>query len=161
MTCTLRNAATLSRDDCAILVGALGLLLPVSVGLRLVGLRRVLALVEALVSVRRRNCAADDHRRPARTAWLVEIAARWCLPRPTCLAKALVVFSLLQRRGLPVELVIGVTKAQGPLEGHAWVELGGAAIVVADPGPARYAVLVRTPAWLPAPATMARRERAP
>lgn len=160
MTCTLRNAATLSRDDCAILVGALGLLLPVSVGLRLVGLRRVLALVEALVSVRRRNCAADDHRRPARTAWLVEIAARWCLPRPTCLAKALVVFSLLQRRGLPVELVIGVTKAQGPLEGHAWVQLSGATIG-GDSRPASYAALVRISAVPLTATTIALSERKP
>ena len=156
----LHKASTLSRNDWGVLAGALGLLPAVSVGLRLVGLRRMIALGEALAAASRRR-GEGEPRDVARTAWLVEIAGRFCLPRPTCLAKALVVFSLLRRRGLPAELVIGVSKTQGPLEGHAWVELGGAAIVVADPGPARYAVLVRTPAWLPAPATMARRERAP
>jgi len=160
LTRALHKASTLSRDDWGVLAGALGLLLAVSVGLRLVGLRRMIALGEALAAARRRR-GGDDPRGVARTAWLVEIAARCCLPRPTCLAKALVVFSLLKRRGLPAELVIGVSKTQGPLEGHAWVELGGAAVVVADPGPARYAVLVRIPAWLPAPATLALCERAP
>jgi hypothetical protein len=161
LTRALHKASTLSRDDWGVLGGALGLLAAVSVGLRLVGLRRMIALGEALAAASRRRGGWDDPRGVARTAWLVEIAGRCCLPRPTCLAKALVVFSLLKRRGLPAELVIGVSKTQGPLEGHAWVELGGAAIVVADPGPASYAVLVRIPAWLPAPATIALRERAP
>jgi hypothetical protein len=155
----LHKASTLSRDDWGILAGALGLLPAVSVGLRLVGLRRTIALCEAVGETMCRR-AGDDPGGVARIAWLVEIAARCCRPRPTCLAKALVLFSLLKRRGLPAELVIGVSKAQGPLEGHAWVELGGAAVVAGDPGPASYAVLVRIPAWLPAPATIALRERA-
>jgi len=129
------------------------------VGLRLVGLRRALALVQALPPARRR-CTGDDPGGAPRTAWLVEVAARCWRPRPTCLAKALVVLSLLKRRGLPAQLVVGVTKARGPLEGHAWVELGGA-VVGADPGPAGYAVLVRMPAWLPTSGTIASRERAP
>jgi hypothetical protein len=159
LTRAVLAVARLSRDDWALLARALVLLPPVSVGLRLVGLRRALALVEAMSPARRR-CAADDPRGAPRTAWLVEIAARCWRPRPTCLAKALVVLSLLKRRGLPAQLVVGVTKARGPLEGHAWVELGGA-VVGADPGPASYAVLVRMPSWLPTSATIAPRERAP
>jgi len=159
LTRALLGVARLPRDDWALLALALVLLPPVSVGLRLVGLRRALALVEALSPARRR-CAEDDPRGAPRTAWLVEVAARCWRPRPTCLAKALVVLSLLKRRGLPAQLVVGVTKARGPLEGHAWVELGGA-VVGADPGPASYAVLVRMPAWLPTSATIAPRERAP
>lgn len=160
LTRALHTVSTLSRDDWGVLAGALGLLPAVSAGLRLVGLRRMIALGEALAPASRRR-GEGDPRGVARTAWLVEVAGRCYLPRPTCLAKALVVFSLLRRRGLPAELVIGVSKTQRPLEGHAWVELGGAAIVVADPGPTRYAVLVRIPAWRPAPATIALRERAP
>ncbi len=158
-TRALLGVARLPRDDWALLARALVLLPPVSVGLRLVGLRRALALVEALSPARRR-CAEDYPRGAPRTAWLVEVAARCWRPRPTCLAKALVVLSLLKRRGLPAQLVVGVTKARGPLEGHAWVELGGA-VVGADPGPASYAVLVRMPSWLPTSATIAPRERAP
>jgi Transglutaminase-like superfamily len=159
LTRALHKASTLSGEDWRILAGALGLLPAVSVGLRLVGLRRMIALCEALAAASPRG-RGHDPGSAARTAWLVEVAAHRCLPRPTCLAKALVVFSLLKRRGLVAELVIGVSKTQRPLEGHAWVELGGAAVVVGDPGPARYTVLVRIPAWLPAPATIALRERA-
>jgi transglutaminase superfamily protein len=158
LTRALHRASTLSRDDWGVLACALGLLLAVSVGLRLVGLRRMIALGDALAAGSRRR-GAGDARDVARTAWLVEIAGRCCRPRPTCLAKALVVFALLRRRGLPAELVIGVSKTRAPLEGHAWVELGGAAIAVADPGPASYAVLLRIPAWQPPPATIALRER--
>ncbi len=154
----LHKASTLSRGDWAVVVRALGLLPAVSVGLRLVGLRRMIALGEALAAASR--CGGDDARVVARTAWLVEIAGRCCLPRPTCLAKAFVVFSLLKRRGLPAELVIGVSRTRGPLEGHAWVELGDAPVVVADPRYASYAVLVRIPAWLPGPAPVPLRERA-
>jgi len=155
----LLGVARLSRADWALLARALILLPPVSVGLRLVGLRRALALVQALPPARRR-CAEDDPRGAPRTAWLVEVAARCWRPRPTCLAKALVVLSLLKRRGLPAQLVVGVTKARGPLEGHAWVELDGAA-VGAHPGPASDAVLVRMPAWLPTTVSIAPGERAP
>jgi hypothetical protein len=159
LTRALHKASTLSRDDWGVLAGALGLLPAVSVGLRLVGLRRMIALVEALAAASRRR-GGDDPRGVARTAWLVEVAARCCLPRPTCLVKALVVFSVLKRRGLPAELVIGVTKARGPLEGHAWVQLGEGA-VIGDPGPVSYTALVRIPAWQPPPATTAVPERAP
>lgn len=155
----LLGVARLSRADWALLARALILLPPVSVGLRLVGLRRALALVQALPPARRR-CTEDDPGGAPRTAWLVEVAARCWRPRPTCLAKALVVLSLLKRRGLPAQLVVGVTKARGPLEGHAWVELDGAA-VGADPGPASDAVLVRIPTRLPTAVSIAPGERAP
>lgn len=119
------------------------LLPPVSAGLRLLGLRRMLALAAAVRSVRRWD-VADDGRQATRTAWLVEVAARCLRPRPTCLAKALVVSSLLRRRGVPAQLVIGVSKSSGQLQGHAWVELAGA-VVGEGAGPADYAVLARIP----------------
>ena len=155
----LHRAAALSRDDWAVFAGALGFLSLVSLGLKVAGLRRTLALVDSRAEARR-CCAGVDPRGATRIAWLVEIAARCCRPRPTCLTKALVVFSLLKRRGLPAEVVIGVTKARGPLEGHAWVQLGEGA-VVGDPGPVSYTALFRFPAWPPPPATNAALERAP
>jgi len=159
LTRALHNARTLSRNDWLVLAGAIGLLPAASVGLRLVGLRGLLAVIEALASARRPSVTYDPDA-AARAARLVETAARYCLPRPTCLAKALVVFSLLRRRGLPVDLVIGVTKARGPLEGHAWVRLGGA-IVVGNPGPSGYVALVRIPCGQPTAPSLALGERAP
>ena len=155
----LHRAAALSRDDWAVFAGALGLLSLVSLGLKVAGLRRTLALVDSRAEARR-CCAGVDPRGAARIAWLVEIAARCCRPRPTCLTKALVVFSLLKRRGLPAEVVLGVTKVRGPLEGHAWVQLGEGA-VVGDPEPVRYTTLCRIPALPPSPTTTAAPERAP
>src|SRR5207249_5049944 len=111
--------------------------------------------VERLASERRRR-AAGDPGGAARTAWLVETASRCCLPTPTCLAKSLVLFLFLRRRGLPAELVIGVTKARGPLEGHAWVRLGGAN--VGDP--LGCIALARLPAERPVAVSLAPCERA-
>ena len=155
MTRALRTTRTLSRNDWTVLASALALLPAVTVGLRLVGLRRLLAIVERLASERRRR-AAGDPGGAARTAWLVETAARCCLPTPTCLAKSLVLFLVLRRRGLPAELVIGVTKARGPLEGHAWVRLGGAN--VGDP--LSCIALARLPAERPVAVSLAPCERA-
>ena len=155
----LLGLVTLSRDERALLALALVLLPPVSAGLRFLGLRRMLALAAAVRSVRRWD-VQDDGRQATRTAWLVEVAARCLRPRPTCLAKALVVSSLLRRRGVPAQLVIGVSKASGQLQGHAWVELDGPA-VGEGAGPGRYAVLARIPGGPPASVTIALHERAP
>lgn len=141
------------------LARALLLLPSVSAGLRLLGLRRVLALTAAVPPARRR-ASEDDRRAATRIPWLVEVAARCVRPRPNCLAKALVVSSLLRRRGLAAQLVVGVSKAGGRLEGHAWVELDGAALG-ADPGRGNYSELARIPGRLPTSATIAPHERAP
>jgi len=119
----------------------------------------VLALTAAVPPARPR-ASEDDHRAATRTAWLVEVAARCVRPRPTCLAKALVVSSLLRRRGLAAQLVVGVSKAGTRLEGHAWVELGGAALG-ADPRRGHYRELARIPGWRPTSPTIASHERAP
>ena len=155
----LLRIVTLSRVDWAVLVGSLLLLPLVSAGLRLVGLRRVLALIAAIP--RPVQGAAEDNLRGAtRVASLVEVAARGVWPRPTCLAKAIVASSLLRWRGRAAQLVVGVTKARGPLEAHAWVELDGAALG-APPGGASYAVLARIADRLPSRARIGRHGHAP
>jgi len=155
----LLRISGLSRHDWALLLGALILLPLVSAGLRLFGLRRVLVLIAAIPAARR-CVVADGVRGATRTAWLVDVAARGLWPRPACLAKAVVVSSFLRRRGRAAQLVVGVAKTGGTLEGHAWVELGGAA-VGASHGLARYAVLARIPDRPPDLATFLRAERTP
>ena len=155
----LLGIVTLSRVDWAVLASSLLLLPLVSAGLRLVGLRRVLALVAAIPRPFR-GAAEDNPPGATRVASLVEVAARCVWPRPTCLAKAIVASSLLRRRGRAAHLVVGVTKARGPLEAHAWVELDGAA-VGARPGAASYAVLARIADRLPSRARIGRHEHAP
>lgn len=55
-------------------------------------------------------------------------AARHLLFRPSCLERALVLWWMLRRRGLPAALQIGAKKEGGLFEAHAWVELGGVAV---------------------------------
>lgn len=155
----LLGIVTLSRVDWAVLAGSLLLLPLVSAGLRLVGLRRVLALVAAIPRPFR-GAAEDGPRGATRVASLVEVAARCVWPRPPCLAKAIVASSLLRRRGRAAQLVVGVTKDRGPLEAHAWVELDGAA-VGARPGGPSYAVLARIADRLPSRARIGRHGHAP
>ena len=62
---------------------------------------------------------------PDRVARAVTRASRW-VPRATCLTQALAVRALLDRRGHPASVRIGVGRSRdGRLEGHAWVESGG------------------------------------
>ena len=66
---------------------------------------------------------------PKRIGWAVTIASRY-VPRATCLTQALAVQVLLDRRGYPAHLRIGVARgAQRLLEGHAWVEHQGQIII--------------------------------
>ncbi|HEY9302564.1 MAG TPA: lasso peptide biosynthesis B2 protein [Phormidium sp.] len=58
-------------------------------------------------------------------AKLVEIASRYGLYKPNCLQKSLLLWWLLQRRGIETELRIGVRKQEEILEAHAWVEYQG------------------------------------
>jgi hypothetical protein len=50
------------------------------------------------------------------------------VPRATCLARALAVQALLQRRGCIATLRIGLARGAQRVEGHAWVEVGGSAV---------------------------------
>jgi transglutaminase superfamily protein len=58
-------------------------------------------------------------------ARLAEKAERSGTRRPNCLERSMVLWFLLQRRGLPVELRIGARKQDARFEAHAWVELAG------------------------------------
>ena len=62
---------------------------------------------------------------PDRAAYLVEVASQLQLRKPTCLHKALVLYGLLRRKGVEVDLVIGAKKAADALAAHAWLEHQG------------------------------------
>ena len=46
-------------------------------------------------------------------------------PRNTCLQRALSRYVLFRRRGVDVDFVMGVRPGEGPVTGHAWLELRG------------------------------------
>lgn len=65
-----------------------------------------------------------------RVGWSATAVSRRLLRDRPCLTQALAVHWLLQRRGYPAELCIGVVKeADGRLYAHAWVESNGAVVV--------------------------------
>ena len=100
------------------------LLLPaLALGLRLLGLRRTQAW---LLRFSRPGASPVQPIPDAqRLAYLVRAAAAHGPYRATCLPQALAVWWLLRRHGLSGDLRIGVRKAAGQFEAHAWVEYQG------------------------------------
>jgi hypothetical protein len=105
----------------------------VAVLLRLIGYRRTSALL-AVVGSRRRAPACDAASSWARADELgrrvAAAAARGPLP-VGCLPRALVLGTILSRRGIESVVRIGVRREDGTLRAHAWVEHAG--VPVAEP----------------------------
>ena len=76
----------------------------------------------------RRVATEQDIAAAQRLVELAAIAGRHGLVRATCLRQALVVTTLLRRRGLDAQLQLGVQQAGEQFGAHAWVELAGAAL---------------------------------
>ncbi len=60
----------------------------------------------------------------------IEVSAKWAIrllgPKfNPCVPKSLMLFNALSKKGFAVSFVSGVRKANGKLEGHAWVEVNG------------------------------------
>ena len=85
----------------------------------------------------------DVARRDAqRLAVAVRRAAAYGLFRPKCLARAIALHRMLERRGIRGSRVrVGVRRGRGTFAAHAWVELHGAALGEEANVPRRYAPL--------------------
>lgn len=120
---TLSRWRQLSPAERRVFLQAVLLLPALALGLRLLGLRRT----QAGLARFSRPAAPPAAPVPAarRLAYLVRAAAVHGPYRATCLPQALAVWGLLRRRGLTGELRIGVRKAAGQFEAHAWVEYQG------------------------------------
>lgn len=103
------------------------LLLPATaLGLRLLGLERMLRLVDGSPS---REQSVEFT--PEQYFDLLSAVARRAFPRGRCLVRSLALYWLLHRHGIAGDLRIGVRFLDGRLHAHAWVELKG---VVLDSG---------------------------
>jgi hypothetical protein len=110
------------------LVQALFLLPLTALILWAVGFRRWQALLARLAPVGSVSASEDEAdlvREGRATARLVDAAARRSPYTATCLPRSLTLWWLLRRRGIDSYLRIGVRKAAGRIEAHAWVELQG------------------------------------
>jgi hypothetical protein len=91
-------------------------------GLRLFPLRR---LLRARWRPTAPTPASDDAVAARASARLVAAASRFSPFPSSCLSRSIVLWRLLQRRGVPAEIRIGVRPGGNPLAAHAWVEVDG------------------------------------
>lgn len=133
----LRKARMLSASDWMLIVQSAGWLAVVELGLRLMPLR---ALVGILQGRPRERAASGSGVSAEHASRCVDLAARLDPFSATCLKKSLVLYAMLSRRGLAVELFIGAAKTGGKLDAHAWLECQGR-VVTGGPPAERYAPL--------------------
>lgn len=98
------------------------LLTAVRLGLRTAGFGRMLALTRRWAGGHGREVAAERAALEA-VAERVATAAAFFPGRAECLEQSLTLYLLLRRRGVPVELRLGVQPY--PFAAHAWVEHDG------------------------------------
>ncbi len=91
-------------------------------GLAVLGLGRFKKLIERLTAARPVTDAIPAGL-PAETARRVAVAAAFYPGRALCLEQSVTLYLLLRRRGLPVDLRLGVHVY--PFLAHAWVEHAG------------------------------------
>jgi hypothetical protein len=132
---TWRRFWRLSPDSRALVLKSATALAATWVGLRVAGFRRWKGVLLWFTPRRvgRAGVAESASAEAARSiARMQRTAARHLFFRPNCLEQSLVLWWLLQRRGIPAELRIGARKADGQFEAHAWVESDG--VVLSDAG---------------------------
>lgn len=119
---TLYALATLPLRDWLTLLEIAAVSLGVEIGLRMWSIKRLLHL-----SVWRPIPAtpAIDTTRLEALSRLAEAVFRRYPLRLTCLKRTLILSALLRRRGVPVNLKIGVAKTADMLHAHAWLEQNG------------------------------------
>lgn len=133
----LGRASALPGRDRLLLLRAWIMLLAIPPALRLLPFTRVLGLLENTAArARARHVSAE------RLAFLVDAAGRHHLFTPTCLHRALVLYSLLSAHDGRAELILGARRAGGTLEAHAWLERAGS-VLPAAASAASYQPLLR------------------
>jgi Transglutaminase-like superfamily len=99
----------------------------VTIALRALSFRNTRALLARLGSSPRTRVADKGERMEdlSRASYLVSLAAKHAIIPATCLPRALTLWWLLNRRGVEVELRVGMRISVGRLESHAWIESEG------------------------------------
>lgn len=125
-----RRFRRLAPPQRSALLWALVLVPVTGAALRVMGMRRWRAVLALLVP--RNNSparlppeesTAEKSELARQIGRMVTAAAREGVFHGQCLEKSLVLWWLLVRQGLPAEVRIGVRRAAGKFEAHAWVEL--------------------------------------
>lgn len=93
--------------------------------LRLLGLRRTMALLRGWARPAGRPEAHEEMGHAEAIARVIGLAVRHTFGQPRCLQQSLTLWWALRRHGLDASLCLGVRKVDGKVEGHAWVEFRG------------------------------------
>ena len=128
LTRRLRKAWTLPWADWCLLLQASGLFLAVELAVKLLSFKTLMIFLQRGGSVDG-DALGESPVSPEHVAYLVEVASRYHVLKPTCLKKALVCYRLLRKKGVEVELVVGAMKGESGLEAHAWLEHHGRVIL--------------------------------
>jgi len=143
----LRGLDTVDRQ---LLVQATGLMIAVSVGLRVLPFTKVRKRRRDWINREVRNSGAFADGRADRTIWTAEAtrivwavrAAGSRMPGRTCLVEALTADAMLRRHGYAPALKIGVRRGSlVSLDAHAWVECEGTVVIGETATLAEYVVL--------------------
>jgi hypothetical protein len=127
----LRKVAALRPADRSLLRQAFLSLLRVRFALWLVPWRRLAASIESTEMVAPARPGVD------RVEWAIRAASHF-VPRATCLTRAVALHRLLSRHGYESVVQIGVSKADGRFDAHAWVEHDGRPLLSSSDDVARY-----------------------
>ena len=123
----LARLRALTRTELRFLAVALSATPFVSVGLSLLGFRRVHAALARWPQPRAARCASEEAARAkaGSVARAVSIAAGRGPVRATCLRRSLLIWWLLRCCGIATVVRVGVNRDDGNFRAHAWVELLG------------------------------------
>jgi hypothetical protein len=124
-----RRFSVLERPAQSLFLRAIVLLPVVSLSLRWRGLHATQAALQRFLSnAKPKQDCSKAGERATLTAHMLYAADRHGLIHPSCLAKSLTLWWLLERQGIRSDLRIGIRKENEKFEAHAWVERGGAAL---------------------------------
>lgn len=123
----LRRLADLSAGEWLLLWQLVAFAWGTRAAVRCLGLARVSAIVARWAGRGWAISLPLPHARHevARVAALADLAARITDGPERCLTRSLLLFWLLKARRSDVELLVGISRHDGRLLGHAWVRAGG------------------------------------
>jgi hypothetical protein len=135
LTSRIEKLKALSADEWRLLITATGFLPFTGLSLQLIGFTRTQQLLKRNLPLQAVNqkIDIDTLEEGHKVARMVSIAARYGFYRANCLKQSLVLWNLLQRRGIESDLRIGVNKDKETFNAHAWVELNGNLLIDSMP----------------------------
>ena len=116
----------LSKSDRALVIRAMFLLPVVATSLKTVGLRRTQSWLTRNSLEPTVSPTEQTRANVRRAAQMVAVACRWHPLHSSCLARTIVLWNLLRRRGIETDVRIGArSDSHGEFQAHAWVEWNG------------------------------------